>query len=122
MVGQEECLPPAIRHPGCECACDQEAQSQVQVQRVQVHMKGMRDRSEPSRREDPGKKRPISDRHVHLAVGLVRRTENPALRLALGRINHPLAQCHFEENPQDYRHQESARELGGDELPTQKDE
>src|SRR6266581_4440925 len=103
-------------------ACHQEAQSQVHIQGVQVHIKGMRDCSEPARREEPGQKRPICDGYVHLAVGLMGRPENAASGLPLRIVDHPPAQGHLEEDPEDHSHQEAARKLRGDELPTQKDE
>ena len=121
MVGEEERLPPAVWHPRSECARDQKAQAQVDVQGVQVHIEGMRDRGERPRRDEPGEKRPVGDGDVHLTVSFMRRAENSAVGLALGVIDHPLAQRHLEEDPQDHRHEESARELCGDELPTQKD-
>ena len=55
-------------------------------------------------------------------MGLVGRAEHSALRLAPRRIDHALAQRHLEQDPEDHRHQQAARELGSDELPAEEDE
>src|SRR3989442_1346772 len=82
----------------------------------------MRDGGEHPPREEPKKKKPVDDRHIHVAMDFVDRTKDSALNLTLRVINHPLTQRHFEKDPQNNHHKKTTRELNGHELPTQKNE
>ena len=117
MVLEKEAPPEGIRHPGRQCAGNQQPTGDVHPYGAPVHDEVVADRGEaPGRAQSPPDRTALADAHVHLGVPL-HPPEHAAVRLSPGLLD----QLRSQEAPKQHHHQPDhdrpADELACGELP-----
>ena len=112
-------LPECVRHPGRECARDQEAAGDVEPDGGPIHYEIVADRGETSvGGHSPPKRAALGDGHVHFGMAF-HAAGNALIRLDLGWLEKVLGEKRPEQKDQEREHQRRADEFGQCQLPAQ---